>query len=106
MSNLSEYDDIYDRRVSAYERLGMTRSDAQGVVDAEEMRHGPFWIMDAPMPDTAVPEAPDELDEPAREYERLAGRWRVGAATPSEVARLRELSGPDSLLGDLLDEHE
>jgi hypothetical protein len=28
----------YDRRVSEYEAQGMTRSDAQGVVDAEDMR--------------------------------------------------------------------
>lgn len=28
----------YDRRVSEYEAQGMTRSDAQGVLDAEDMR--------------------------------------------------------------------
>jgi hypothetical protein len=28
----------YDDRVNAYEREGMTRSDAQGVVDAEDLR--------------------------------------------------------------------
>ena len=27
--------DEYERRVQAYEDLGLTRSDAQGVVDAE-----------------------------------------------------------------------
>lgn len=29
--------DDYESRVQAYERQGMTRSDAQGVVDAEDM---------------------------------------------------------------------
>jgi hypothetical protein len=29
--------DYYERRVSAYEAQGMTRSDAQGIVDAEDM---------------------------------------------------------------------
>ncbi len=28
----------YEQRVQAYEALGMTRSDAQGTVDAEDMK--------------------------------------------------------------------
>lgn len=65
------------------------------------------WVgSSTPMPNAAEPEGANGLDKRAREYERLARRWSVGAATSSEIARLRELSGPDSLLGDLLDEHD
>lgn len=49
-STMSEHETIYDRRVCAYEAQGMTRSDAQAVVDAEEMQHGPAWILSAPLP--------------------------------------------------------
>jgi hypothetical protein len=52
---LSEYEAAYDRRVCAYESQGLTRSDAQAVVDAEEMNNGPAWILSAPLP-----EAPQE----------------------------------------------
>jgi hypothetical protein len=30
----------YNQRVEAYEAMGMTRSDAQGVVDAEDLSRG------------------------------------------------------------------
>jgi len=45
-------------------------------------------------------------ETPEQEYERLANRRRVGAATPPEIARLRELSGPDLLLGMVLAEDD
>jgi hypothetical protein len=35
---LTPVETAYDDRVAAYEREGMTRSDAQGVVDAEDLR--------------------------------------------------------------------
>ena len=34
-NELCQHSGLYDERCQAYERLGMTRSDAQGVVDAE-----------------------------------------------------------------------
>ena len=35
---------LYEKRVEKYEVEGMTRSDAQGVVDAEFMQeYGPGW---------------------------------------------------------------
>jgi len=37
LATLSAEELEYDRRVSAYEAQGMTRSDAQGVVEAEMM---------------------------------------------------------------------
>jgi hypothetical protein len=37
ISTLSPEEQEYDRRVSALEAQGMTRSDAQGVIDAQDM---------------------------------------------------------------------
>jgi hypothetical protein len=43
-------------------------------------------------------------ETPEQEYQRLADRWRVGAASPAEISRLRELTGPESILGMVLAE--
>ena len=40
MDNITESSD-YEKRVQAYEDKGLTRSDAQGAVDAEEMNKAP-----------------------------------------------------------------
>jgi hypothetical protein len=37
MRNIIAESDDYEKRVRAYERKGCTRSDAQGIVDAEDM---------------------------------------------------------------------
>ncbi len=44
-ANTSSYEQIYNARVEAYEALDITRSDAQGIVDAEIMKNGPGWLM-------------------------------------------------------------